>query len=168
MGRIGRVLAFIRTVRHKINLTDVQVDPGGGPNITAEHFSAPGDDSYPLPGDYVGLTDQPGTGRESVLGYLDPKNEQKADVGEKRIYGRDTDGNQVNEFWLKNTGEIVITNGPGLITMQVNGDVVINGARIDAATGDVVTAAGKSGTHHTHAQGNDSDGSTEVETEKPS
>ena len=70
MGRIAKLLSFLRTSRNEAKISDVKVDPGGGPNITAEHFAAAGDDSHPLPGDYVALNTDSGSGRESAIGYL--------------------------------------------------------------------------------------------------
>ena len=69
MGRIAKLLSFVRVVRNGANLSDVKVDPGGGANITAEHFATPGDDSHPMPNDYVALSADSGTGRESAIGY---------------------------------------------------------------------------------------------------
>lgn len=167
MGRVGFLLAFIRTLRNGTNVSDVQVDRGGKDNRTPEHFSAPGDDAYPLAGDYVALLSQTGTGRESVVGYIDPKNLQKANVGDKRIYARDANtGDQIVELWLKNDGTAIMYNDNGIVTLQPDGEVNINGARI-TINGDVITAKGVSLNYHYHEQGNDNDGDGQVATEIP-
>lgn len=67
---------------------------------------------------------------------------------------------------FKSDKTIELTNGTGLITMNPNGDVNINGAII-SATGEITNAAGVVLGIHTHAQGNDSNGDTEQETEVP-
>jgi hypothetical protein len=53
MGLIAKLLSFVRVERNGAKINDVKVDPGGGPNITAEHFAPIGDDAHPLPGDFV-------------------------------------------------------------------------------------------------------------------
>lgn len=124
MGRIAKLLSFIRTVKNGAKVSDVKVDPGGGANITAEHFAPPGDDSHPLPGDYVALNNDSGSGRESAIGYVDPLNEPKALPGDKRIYARDEDGVLIVEIWLKNTGEATIFNANGSVTLRPDGGAI--------------------------------------------
>lgn len=163
---LGKLLSFVRGTRGGAKLSDAKLDPGGGPIVTAEHFSAPGDDAHPLPGDYVISVDIQRSGGSAVVGYLDPKNDQKAAAGEKRIYARDGNGSSIVELWLKSTGEVTLINAGGHITLKPSGEVDINGARITPA-GDVISATGVSLNSHTHTQGNDSGGSTEVPTSPP-
>ncbi len=124
MGRIAKLLSFVRLTRNEAKVNDVKVDPGGGPNVTAEHFAAAGDDSHPLPGDYVALNTDSGSGRESAIGYLDPLNEPKAQPGDKRIYARDEDGVVIVEIWLKNTGEATVFNENGSVTLRPDGGTI--------------------------------------------
>jgi phage baseplate assembly protein gpV len=72
-----------------------------------------------------------------------------AQPGEKRIYARDGEGNEVAEIWLKGSGEIVISNGSAEATLGADGTVTVNGAEITPA-GDVVSATGISLSTHTH------------------
>lgn len=124
MGLIGRVLSFVRAVRNGAQLSDVKTDPGGGPNVTAEHFAPPGDDSHPLGTDYVYISPTPQKGRYAAVGYVDPLNEPKALAGEKRIYARDSaTGVLVVEVWLKNTGEATISNDDGDVTLSPDGTI---------------------------------------------
>jgi len=124
MGRIAKILSFLRTSRNEAKISDVKVDPGGGPIITAEHFAAAGDDSHPLPGDYVVLNADRGAGRESAIGYLDPHNEPRALPGDKRIYARGEDGVVIVEIWLKNTGEATVLNENGSVTLRPDGGTI--------------------------------------------
>jgi len=134
MGRLAVLLSFLRTTKNNAKLSDVKVNPGGGANVTAEHFSAPGDDAHPLPGDYVALNSDSGTGRESAVGYLDPTNEPKALPGDKRIYARDGNGALIAEIWLKNTGEAVVSNDNGSVKLRADGGVITTtpGSTFDA------------------------------------
>lgn len=149
MGRITKVLSFIRTLRNGAKVSDVKVNSGGDLNITSEHFSDPGDDSFPLTTDYALATDIPRSGGEAIAGYLDPLNTPKAEKGEKRIYARDpADGSVIVEIWLKNDGEALImndsgsfvlkpdgsmkgSNGSGSFELEVGGDFLVNGVTID-------------------------------------
>ena len=122
MGILAKLLSFVRVERNGAKLSDVKVDPGGGPNVTAEHFAPIGEDAHPLPGDYVVTSDVRGTGREAVIGYVDPKNESKAQPGDKLVYSRepseDGAGRIITEQWLKNDGTI-ITNAYKLIGADI-------------------------------------------------
>ena len=124
MGRIANLLSFIRTVRNGAQVTDVKVDPGGGPNITGENFQGAGEDAYPLKTDYPYISDDSGTGRESVLGYVDPVNTPTSQEGEKRIYARDpSNGAVIVEVWLRNDGTAIVFNDKGSVTLSPDGSV---------------------------------------------
>jgi len=185
MGLIAKILSFTRTVRNSANVSDVKIDPGGGPNTTADHFGPAGDDSFPLKTDYAVTVPIPGSGREAVVGYVDPVNVPVAAEGDKRIYARDpATGAVVVEIWLQNDGMAVMENaaasftialdgsitglngGGGYFELQAGGDFVVNGATI-TASGDFVDSAGKTLRTHTHPQGNDSDGDTQQNTGVP-
>lgn len=141
MGLISRLLSFTRTEVDDAHISDSKVDPGGGANITAHHFSCPGDDSHPLPGDSVATSTSTGAGNEHAVGYIDTANEPEADEGEKRLYSRDSDGAVKAVVWLKNDGSVLIENGSGVIEMAAGGDVTINGVVID--TDGNITAPGE-------------------------
>lgn len=154
-------------------VSDVKVDPGGGANITAQHFAPTGDDAHPLPDDYAATMSVPRTGSEVAIGYIDPKNEQKAQPGDKRIYARDPeDGSTVVEVWLKNDGTALVSNAEasvevkpdgsisasnsaGSFELQAGGNFVVNGVTIDTS-GKVtiptsLTLGGKEIAGHGHA-----------------
>lgn len=176
MGRIAKILSFIRNPVNDINKTDVKLNPDGGSNINAQHFSSPGDDAFPLNTDFVVTTKVQGEGKEAAIGYADPKNAPKTSSGEKRIYSRDVNGDEIAEIWLKNDGTIEIANQNGSVkintdgtieiisptiiditapTINLTGTVVVTGtiaATSIATTGDVV-ANGKSLETHTHPAG---------------
>lgn len=179
MGWIGSILSFSRAIANDAKISEVKIDRGGGTNITAEHFSSIGDDSFPLETDFVILQQIKRSGGFAVVGYIDPSSEPKAQKGDKRIYARDANGTLKAEVWLKNDGTIVINNGSGSFLMEASGKVIINGLEIDTngnltTTGTVkadiiegdssVLAAGKELVDHTHAQANDSGGNTEQPT----
>lgn len=171
---------------------DVKVDLGGGDNITAKHTAPAGDDSQPLPGDRPMLVPGAAEGSQNVGGYVDDKNPLIAAAGEKRLYSRDADGNIKAVFWLKNDGQVILMNDLGMLVIGTDGTITANGATIDVAgniicttlttTGITVTgvagtvsaavmsittslvAAGKQLVGHSHAQGNDSAGNSQVNT----
>jgi hypothetical protein len=159
VGQIGQILEFFRITKGTAKTSDVKVKMAGAINATVDHFAPPGDDSFPLAGDYCALVPQNGEGRLSSVGYIDPQNEQKAQQGDKRVYARDSGGGQVVELWLKNDGSAILTNGAGAIELQSGGNVVINGVAIDTS-GNITTPAsvnspsmvvnGKELAEHTH------------------
>lgn len=121
MGLIGRILSFVRAQRNGAQISDVKTDPGGGANVTAEHFAPAGDDAHPLPDDYVYAGRSPQRGRYAALGYVDTANQSKAGPGEKRIYSRDSSGIQKAETWLKDDGTVVSENDQGSTTLAPDG-----------------------------------------------
>lgn len=135
MGWINKVLAFTRVTRNDAKISDVKIDPGGGPVITAEHYGPAGDDAHPLTTDYVLAVGTPRTGGAAVAGYIDPINTPKAQPGDKRIYARDSDtGATVVEVWLKNDGTATVFNASGSITLRPDGGAIITtpGSTFDA------------------------------------
>lgn len=167
MGLIAILRSFTRVLRSGAKLSDVKLDSGGGANLTAENFADAGDDSHPLPGDYVAAVSIPRDGGQAAVGYADTINDPKAGPGEKRIYGRSPDtGLVVNEVWLKADSSVIISNALGSIELKPDGSVDINGAIISAA-GEITNASGVVLGTHTHAQGNDSDGDSQAETDAP-
>lgn len=123
MGRIATVLSFLRKTISGSSFSEIEADPGGGPSVTCEHFSSAGDDSHPLKDDYA-ITISVGDLREGgqiVVGYIDPKNLQKAQKGEKRLYSRSEAGEQACELWLKNDGTTVLENEKGSLKLNADG-----------------------------------------------
>ena len=156
MGELAKLLSFVRRVRRDANVSDAKVDTGGGPNITAEHFSTPGDDSHPLPGDFVLLVRVQQTGRSAAAGYLDPLNEQTAGPGERRLYARDSAGAIVSTIWLKNTGEVLINNGLGSVKLRPDGGTIVEtpGATFDVGADGTVKTDNGAGSIELQASGN--------------
>jgi len=146
MGQLSKLHQFER----KENRSTATIDGGGGYAQTADHFSDPGDDSHPLPGDYLNAERTQRTGIRIAVGYIDPKCSMKALPGDKRIYSRDEEtGEEVAEVWLKNTGDITIVNQKcsftvshdgsingvnenGSFSLQAGGSFSVNGVVIDS------------------------------------
>ena len=139
-GLIGRLRSFVRTTRNGIPVSDVKIDPGGGPYFTAEHFAPVGDDSHPLPSDFTYSDPAPQNGRYAVLGYVDPINALVAEPGEKRIYGRDAgSGEVVVQLRLRNDGSAEVFNDEGSTVLSPAGDLT-------HTVGTVVLTANADGT----------------------
>lgn len=121
---------------------DVKGDGGGDDRATRDHFSCPGDDAPPLPGDDAAAMDVPGAGAAVMVAYAD-ETEKAAAPGEKRIYARAPDGSVVAEFHLKGDGSWTISNllAPvgGVMSCAADGTITINGVDF-SPTGDVSTA----------------------------
>lgn len=152
MGLIGTVKQVLRRLR-AVPVDDIEADLGGNDLATAENFAPIGEDSQCLPGDLVFAVDKTGEGRVVSVGFIDPKAEQLAAAGERRLYSRDGEGSRVAQIWLKNTGEILLENaeasakllpdgaielknGNGSVTLGEDGVVNANGSTI-ATDGDI-------------------------------
>ena len=148
MGRIGRVLNVLRARRNNARVTDVQVDPGGGANVTGEQVLPPGYDGIALDDDYSCAVEIQGTGREAIVGYADTRSVPRAGPGDARIYARSDATTEAAQVWTRANGTIVasnangsftlnpdgsgrISNGSGSFELQAGGTVVINGVQID-------------------------------------
>lgn len=176
MGRIGIINSFRRTEKLGMSIGEATVEIGGDERITAQLFESPGGNSVPKIGDWVHVASQPGTGRWSIVGWIDPKNKQKAQDGDQRSYARDSNGNVVVESWLKNDGSGVmannfgtieltphgagiISNDFGIIELKENGEINLNGIIIKAngemivptkITAPSVSVSGREINNHTH------------------
>lgn len=126
MGFLATVLSFSRRVVSGAQAPEARVDRGGGNTMTAFHFSAPGDDSHPLPGDVAYLGDDAGRGATQVLGYQDAETAPVAGAGEKRIYARSGPGEVSAEVWLKADGSLLLKNEKGSIELQITGHVKVS------------------------------------------
>lgn len=152
-GQIAIVESSTRAQDEGAHVVEVQCDPGGGANVTAEHYNPPGVDSRPLPGDTVALQSSAGSGRMQTAGYVDTANQGKAQDGEIRIYARSVDGAAGAEIWIKRDGAIEITVASGG-KVRITGDVEITGEL--KATGEVTamsTGPGVKLSTHTHPTG---------------
>jgi len=123
-GIIGKLLSFARVQREGAKLSDVKIDIGGGDVLTAEYTHPSGDDSFPLPDDYVSLVRIPRSGRVLVLGFVETDAEQKAEAGDKRIYARDASRVEMAEVWLKSDGTVVVANDNGSFTLRPDGSQI--------------------------------------------
>lgn len=143
-GMIAKLLNFRRTESNGAKVSLVEVNTGGGAIKTTEHFAAVGDDSHPLRDDYCVTVAVRREGGFVTVGYIDPKNEQKAAAGDKRIYARNASGTQVCEVWLHNDGRVELVNANGFLRLNANGDVVIGAVTIKqngeiTTSGDITT-----------------------------
>lgn len=133
VGLIAKILSVVGI--------DVELDPGGGDNVTAQHSAPAGVDSQPLLSDSAVAVPVPGTGRFVVVGYFDPDNDPKAGPGEYRAYARDEDGAEVAQVWLKSDGSIEAQNAAGNFSLQSDGTFSVNGVTI-SPDGKITTPTG--------------------------
>lgn len=99
---MGRIAKLIQT---KIESLIIQtVEAYYGANVTAETYSASGDDAPPLPNDRVVLVQVDGTGNFVSVGVLSKS--QGAKPGERILYSRDSDGEVKAAIKLLNDGKI--------------------------------------------------------------
>lgn len=137
MGFLASVREFLRSKVGGAPTPEVKCDLGGDDAVTAYHFTPPGVDARPLPGDLVYLGDDQGAGNVQALGYQDPKNEGVAGEGECRSYARAGDGSVVAEIWAKADGSILIRSALAGSTVELGADggVAVTTASATAALG---------------------------------
>jgi hypothetical protein len=124
-GSLGEVVEFVRVITNGQQTPEAKIDLGADDAATAGHFSAVGDDSYPLLGDLVYLGDGTGAGSAEILGYQDPTTLPKATAGEKRIYSRSGPGVVACEVHLKSDGTVVVSNTLGRLELLPDGNVTV-------------------------------------------
>ena len=148
MGRIARVLDYIKTTINGANTSRTVVDLSAGANITADQFSSAGDDSAPVNSDYAITVSIQRTGGAVVVGYLDPKNPKVSNKGERRLLGRSQEGDKVSEIYLKNDGTITLFNDSAQTTISPNGDIIgsNNNGSYEVNSGGVVTLSSNGAT----------------------
>lgn len=128
---ISKIINSFFTTRGTAQATRVKSDPGAGANKLSDIYSAPGDDSRPLPDDWVYLGETETQGGTAAVGFLDPENPQKSAAGEKRIYARDDSGSEVVELHLKNNGSATLSNENGFTRLSPDGSGVISSPQGD-------------------------------------
>lgn len=144
------------TTEDGLNLVEVTIDAGGGELLTLEHLAEPGDDSLPLAGDFVAVSESTGQGALRAAGYVDTKNAGTALGGEKRIVARAPDGSIAAFVWIHGDGLIEIM---GLAAGQAYkiGKVMIDKDGNITTPGEVTAKAGTPAlvtlTQHTHGSG---------------
>jgi hypothetical protein len=126
VGFLATVISFTRAVVQGAQAPEAKVSRGGNDTLTAGHFSAPGDDSYPLPDDVAYVGDGAGKGAAQILGYQDAKTTPVAAAGEKRIYSRSGAGVVAASVYLRSDGSIIVRNSLGSVELTPTGSVTIS------------------------------------------
>lgn len=122
MGFLAPVLEFSRSSDQGTPTPEVKCDQGGDDTVTGYHFTPPGVDAAPLPGDVAYLGDDQGRGNAQALGYQDPANAGVAAGGEHRSYSRAPSGSPVAEIWLKGDGSILVRSVLGASSAELGAD----------------------------------------------
>lgn len=145
MGRIGLISSIEANTGDGDDVPDVILDPGAGDELKVPMFSAPGDDSRPLPGDYVGTISHPGDEGQTAVAYASPGVESIAVDGEVRRFARDSDGKVVCEYHFKNDGSFEFKNENTTLTVESGGTIVIDSSEsVNIQSADAITIRGDS------------------------
>ena len=121
MGLIGKILKSVI----KESIREITTEIYTNYNISSRHVSSAGIDSVPIEGDQgVSIVLDGTPGKTVYIGvYPDPQ----AKAGEVRFYSRDSDGNQKAEIWIKDDGNITISNDNGFCNLKDDGIIELNG-----------------------------------------
>lgn len=126
MAMIGVILNFIPSPDQTVD--QVEVDLGGEDTLTVDYLMPAGEDSQPLPGDWVQLVKGKGTGKYSAVAYVDLSNPRDAAQGEKRMYARMPEGAVVSNIDMINNGRVQIRNENGTIVLFDTGQIDLQNA----------------------------------------
>lgn len=107
----------------------------GKRNITSERFDSPGVDAAPLPGDNSLLVPVQRSGGAASAGVIDTKNGPEALPGERRTYGRSSDGTITSEIWQRNDGTVEVKNDNGTIVIDPDGTMNLTNEGIQMKLG---------------------------------
>jgi hypothetical protein len=125
MGSLGAVVSFERATTAGEQTPEVRIDRGGDEPLTAGHYTPPGVDAAPLPGDNAYAGDDVGAGVAQVTGYQDPLTPPLSAAGEVRVYSRALPGVAAAEVWAKADGTLILRNPLGSVELAPTGKVTI-------------------------------------------
>ncbi|AAQ96486.1 hypothetical protein [Vibrio phage VP16T] len=129
MGRFAKITNFIRRAA---GVSDVRCNPGGGATVDAYHAQPAGDDCHPLPTDTAVLVETPRSNNYAAVGVVDPNNRQTAGPGERRVYSRNADGEQVAEVFLHDDGQVRVSNDEGFVDLAADGTIQASNGQASA------------------------------------
>lgn len=151
MGRLAEVLEYYlddddgRTIgRVKCAITEQDI-------VTADHYSAVGEEEQPLPGDYAFLVEDDGAGSWVAIRFFDPKWVRRAGPGEIVRYSRDSSGEPKAIWHLKADGTIDLNGGKaqvspsGELTCAAEITAMASAAPVKLSTHKHPTGVGPSG-----------------------
>jgi hypothetical protein len=170
MGRIGKVIkSYIDKLSGSgTNAQFSSVEEFAGDQRTVQVFGPCNEDFAP-PENCKTLNIPLGRGRGFLISaaYHNQQIEPVALPGERILYSTNQAGDTVMvKVHFKQDGTLRIENSSGYLELQPSGLIKANDAEIKT-DGDIETSDGISLRNHTHPQGNDSDGDTEVDTGVP-
>lgn len=114
--RIGEIQEYKRVQTDSgVAISDVKVDFGGGNVVTCRHYQAPGDDSFPLVGEFA-LCIQAGS-EWIAVGFIDPQFTYTAAEGERVLFSRSALGTIEAQVHLKVDGTTEV-NGSDPVAMS--------------------------------------------------
>lgn len=129
------------------------VEGGEGDGATIDHFTAPGDDSPPLEGDYALVVPLEGESDTLATASYSDDTAKVAARGEKRTYARDSSGAVTAEIHMKGDGEIAIqqvggasaviapdgeitlANSAASVAVSATGEITLSGVSVSLAQG---------------------------------
>jgi len=151
MGRLAKVLEYFEEEFDGATIGRVKCDLGGERPVTADHYSALGEEEHPLPGDFAFLVEDDGTGRWVAIRFFDPKWTRRAQPGEIVRYSRDASGAPKAIWHLKADGTIDLNSGKakvspsGELTCAAEITAMAGAAPVKVSTHQHPTGVGPSG-----------------------
>ena len=123
MGRIGEVVEYKKITVDGDEAAEITVDLGAGDVVTVVDNTPSGYQATPMVGDLAIVVEIDGAEEYAVVGFIDVAAASAAGDGEVVLYGRKPDGSLAGYANIKNTGEIIIGNANGAITISSSGNI---------------------------------------------
>lgn len=128
-GEIGRVTEYDADGETGPEVTGVmggEAEGSEGDPVGMDHFGPSGDDSPPLPGDFVAAVPLDEDDEESAAVAYADETARVAKGGEKRIYARNSEGVVVSSAFLKGDGSVTITNDKATVDLTPTGAIKLS------------------------------------------
>jgi hypothetical protein len=103
--------------------------------VAVDWLCPAGDDSAPVAGDVVMVTEREDESGEFVASAVDDDVDPEAEAGEKRIYARGPDGAVTASVFLHGDGSIDITTDTAEITIDATGAIKLSGTSVAMRSG---------------------------------
>lgn len=115
-----------------------KIEGGEGDSATMDHFGPVGDDSPPLPGDWVLAVPLEGETEELIAAAYSDDTTHTAEPGEKRLYARNPAGEIVSTIHMRGDGSIELANDAATVEVAPDGSIKLSGTSVSLQAGEAL------------------------------
>ncbi len=115
-----------------------KIEGGEGDSATMDHFGPVGDDSPPLPDDWVLAVPIGGESEDLIAAAYSDETTHTAEPGEKRLYARNPAGEIVSTIHMRSDGTIELANDAATIEVAADGSITLSGTSVSLQAGEAL------------------------------